>query len=116
MTLAIQIFKALSDETRVTILLLLAQQNVCAKGISKRLNISEAAVSQHIKILKEAGIIIGYKQGYRVHYSVNEDTLNALITFINDLKVPVSSVKDTSCPMRENCPKTCCHLKTQGGE
>ena len=97
MTLAIQIFKALSDETRVTILLLLAQQNVCAKGISKRL-------------------IIGYKQGYRVHYSVNEDTLNALITFINDLKVPVSPVKDTSCPMRENCPKTCCHLKIQGGE
>lgn len=116
MTLVIQIFKALSDETRVTILLLLAKQNVCAKGIAKRLNISEAAVSQHIKVLKEAGLIVGYKKGYRVHYSVNEETLDALTTFITSLKAPAMTSTETTCPMRENCPKTCCHLQTQGGE
>ena len=60
----IKIFKAIGDETRVKILILLSNRNICAKGIAKHLEISEAAVSQHIKILKEANIITGYKEGY----------------------------------------------------
>ena len=71
----IKIFKAIGDETRVKILILLSNRNICAKGIAKHLEISEAAVSQHIKILKEANIIIAYKQGYYVMYELNERVL-----------------------------------------
>ena len=51
-------FKAIGDETRLKILILLSTKNICAKGIAKHLEISEAAVSQHIKVLKEANLII----------------------------------------------------------
>lgn len=79
----IKVFKAIGDETRVKILLLLSNRNICAKGIAKHLEISEAAVSQHIKILKEANIIIAYKQGYYVMYELNERVLEEAIGFIN---------------------------------
>ena len=49
-----KIFKALSDETRLNILLLVFKRNICQKGISKYLCISDSAVSQHIKVLKDS--------------------------------------------------------------
>ena len=48
----VKVFKALSDETRLNILLLVSKRSVCQKGISKYLGISDSAVSQHIKVLK----------------------------------------------------------------
>ena len=61
---------------------------MCTKGISKHLNISATAVTQHIKILKYAEIIIDAKQGYRIHYTLNPNTLNILSKFIDELRCP----------------------------
>ena len=69
-----KVFKALSDETRLKILLIISKRTICQKGISKHLGISDSAVSQHIKVLKEAGIVTGIKQGYSVIYIINEDS------------------------------------------
>ncbi len=79
----INLFKAIADETRVNILILLSKKNMCAKGIAKHLEISEAAVSQHIKILKESQLIIGYKIGYYIIYDLNEERINDAIKFLN---------------------------------
>ena len=49
-----KIFKALSDETRLKVLLLVSKRDICQKGISKYLGITDSSVSQHIKVLKEA--------------------------------------------------------------
>ena len=54
----VKVFKALSDETRLKILLIISKRTICQKGISRHLGISESAVSQHIKVLKESGIVI----------------------------------------------------------
>ena len=71
----VKVFKAIGDETRLKILILLSTKNVCAKGIAKHLEISEAAVSQHIKTLKEANLVIAYKDGYYVMYELNKEVL-----------------------------------------
>ncbi len=81
----VQILKALADETRLKILIILSRRKICAKGIAKHLNISEAAVSQHIKVLKEAGIIIGEKVGYYVHYNMQEQKIVEIMKFIEQL-------------------------------
>ena len=80
------IFKALADVTRLKILIILSKRKICAKGISKHLNISEAAVSQHIKILKETGIIIGEKVGYYVYYDLQEALLSEIMRFVEEMK------------------------------
>ncbi len=78
----IQTFKALSDETRFNILLILSRRSICAKGLSNHLDISPAAVSQHVKILKEAGIIEGYRDGYFVRYALTPHCFDELKMFI----------------------------------
>lgn len=87
----VQIFKALGDETRLKILIILSRRRICAKGIAKHLNISESAVSQHLKILKEAGVIVGEKVGYYVLYKLQEAKLSEIIKFtevLNDKRIP----------------------------
>ncbi len=79
------VFKALGDETRLKILILLSEQNFCARGISKHLEISESAVSQHLKILKSSNIIKGKKIGYQIYYTVINDNLSMGKEFISEI-------------------------------
>ena len=71
----LDILKALSDGTRFEILELLLSEDLCVRGLSRRTGVSEAAVSQHLKILRLAGIVSGERRGYFVHYSVNRNVL-----------------------------------------
>ena len=81
----IKIFKALGDETRINILHLINKKSMCAKGIARELSISESAVSQQIKVLKDSNLVIGYKIGYHIVYDLNIEQLesiNILIDYI----------------------------------
>lgn len=71
----LDILKALSDGTRFEILELLLSEDLCVRGLSRRTGVSEAAVSQHLKILRLAGIVSGERRGYFAHYSVNRNVL-----------------------------------------
>ena len=60
-----EIFKVLSVETRVKIIeLLKANGALGVKEISERLGLSSPAVSQHLKILKQAGLVRSERRGY----------------------------------------------------
>jgi Predicted transcriptional regulators len=74
----ILILKAIADENRMNILTLLLQNNYCVRALAKKMKISEAAVSQHLKILREAEVVVGVRKGYFVHYCVNGQTLHDL--------------------------------------
>ncbi len=50
-------------------------KNYCVQALAKHNQISESAVSQHLKVLREADLVIGEKRGYYVHYSVKRDNL-----------------------------------------
>lgn len=78
-------FKALSDETRFKLFLLLAEKQICVGGLAKVLDISESAVSQHLKILRNADLIKGEKVGYFVHYKVQKNILDELKGVIEQL-------------------------------
>ncbi|HLV09825.1 MAG TPA: metalloregulator ArsR/SmtB family transcription factor [Halanaerobiales bacterium] len=67
--------KAVADETRLNILKLLLAKNFCVKALAKKLDISESAVSQQLKILREADLVMGEKKGYFVHYMVKKEKL-----------------------------------------
>lgn len=71
-------FKALSDVTRLRILEQLENNKLCGKALASRLKISEAAISQQMRILKDAGIVEACKLGYWIHYTINRQTLQHL--------------------------------------
>jgi ArsR family transcriptional regulator, arsenate/arsenite/antimonite-responsive transcriptional repressor len=74
-----EIFKALSDPTRFRLLKLLSscQPGVCQGGplcvnaLSNRLGVTQSAVSQHLRILKHAGLVRGERHGSFMHYSID---------------------------------------------
>lgn len=72
-----EMFKALAVETRVKIIDLLKSQGpLGAKKISALLGVTPAAVSQHLKILKQAGFVRSERNGYWIPYFIDEKTLN----------------------------------------
>ncbi len=71
-----RIFKVLSVGTRVKMISLLKKRSLCVNALANLLDVSAAAVSQHLRILRDADIVIADKKGYFVHYRINEDTLN----------------------------------------
>jgi ArsR family transcriptional regulator len=68
----LNIFKALSDETRLRILKLLEKGELCVCDINAALDMIQPKVSFHLRILKEAGLIKDRKQGRWIHYSLDE--------------------------------------------
>lgn len=71
----LELLKAISDDTRFKIINLLLEHNFCVKALARRLKLSEAAISQHLKVLREAGLVKGEKRGYYTHYTVNRKIL-----------------------------------------
>ena len=123
------VLKAIADETRMRIVTLLLQRNYCVRALARKLEISEAAVSQHLKILREAGLLVGEKIGYFVHYNVNKDVLYELTQSIESLisierkncSPEAGGCRDeenVKCHNRENCSvaKTVRHRSGCGGQ
>ncbi|MCD4702675.1 MAG: metalloregulator ArsR/SmtB family transcription factor [Candidatus Aegiribacteria sp.] len=69
--------KALSDPTRLKLIILLKKHGgaLCVKGLARKLGISQPAVSQHIRILKQTRLIKGRRFGCFMHYYVDTNIL-----------------------------------------
>ena len=80
-----RIFKALSSDTRVRILRMLKQRALCVGALAARLHITSAAVSQHLRILRDADLVVPDKRGYYVHYLLNRKTLEQWRQVADDL-------------------------------
>jgi DNA-binding transcriptional ArsR family regulator len=70
-----ELFQVLSVESRVKILQLLKERPLCVNALARKLGISPAAVSQHLRILRAASVVVPEKSGYFVHYRLDEKTL-----------------------------------------
>jgi ArsR family transcriptional regulator len=74
------LFNVLADPTRLKLLRLLLQQkdshSLCVNALAFHLGVTQPAVSQHLKLLKTAGLVKGERHGYRIHYFVKKGALN----------------------------------------
>jgi len=80
--------KALSDPARIKIIELLCQGDYCVNAMAQFLKITQPAVSQHLKILKQAELVTPEKKGYWVHYSVNKDRIEQYRSYLCQLTIP----------------------------
>ena len=81
-----EIFKVLSVETRVKILeLLKAHGPSGAKDIAATIGVTTAAVSQHLKILKQAGLVRSERKGYWIPYSIDEKAMENCRQILNEV-------------------------------
>lgn len=74
----VRVFKALSCEKRLEIVNLLLRGNRCVGRIASDLNASQSSVSQHLRVLRDSGIVKDHRCGYHIHYTVKRELLEQM--------------------------------------
>ena len=93
-----RVFKAFCDENRLQILELLRSGEKCACKLLDDLKISQSTLSHHMKILCDAGIVQGRKDGKWVHYSINPAGAERAVQLLNEqITLDITDVQDDSC-------------------
>ncbi len=81
-----KILKALGEPRRFQLLQLMSERSYCVRALAHRSGLSESAVSQHLKVLREAGLVYGIKKGYYTHYRLDKDVLETVIAGLECLR------------------------------
>lgn len=84
------IFKSLGDETRIRMLNLLNQGELCVCDIEEVLGIQQSNASRHLNKLKQVGLIQSEKKSQWVYYRFNQDTFSRY-PFLNNLVAEVGN-------------------------
>ena len=83
-----RLLKVLAVGTRVRIVQLLKGRVLCVGALAAQLDVTQGAVSQHLRVMRDAGLVIDEKRGYFVHYRLNEETLDRWRKQIDGLLAP----------------------------
>ena len=73
-----ELIRAIGEPMRLRILELLTRRQYCVRSLARMLGISEPAVSQHLRVMREAGLVTVEKLGYHSHYRLVPEALEQL--------------------------------------
>jgi ArsR family transcriptional regulator len=97
----LNIFKALSDETRLRILKLLEHGELCVCDLFSALDMVQPKVSFHLSVLKDAGLITDRKEGRWVHYRLDDtDILRRFMLLTVMERVSEEVIRDDKARLR----------------
>ena len=81
-----QTLKALADPIRRDILNLLKTGRMSAGEITNHFNVTNASISRHLSVLKDADLVRDTREGQFIYYELNTSVLEDIMLWINDLK------------------------------
>ena len=93
---AIELFHALSDETRLEIIELLRKGERCVCELTDTLDAAQSRLSFHLRVLKDAGIVRDRKDGRWVHYELDPEAFDEMEALISGMK-PRSLSRAVKC-------------------
>jgi ArsR family transcriptional regulator len=94
---AIELFHALSDETRLEIMELLRKGERCVCELTDTLDAAQSRLSFHLRVLKDAGLVRDRKEGRWVHYELVADTFEEIEALVEEMKPRAMSTKSPCC-------------------
>jgi ArsR family transcriptional regulator, arsenate/arsenite/antimonite-responsive transcriptional repressor len=98
----LNVFKALSEETRLRIVKLLEHGELCVCDIVASLDMIQPKVSFHLAVLKEAGLIKDRKQGKWVHYKIDDSDMFRRFLILSTLeRISAESIQEDSKRLAE---------------
>lgn len=68
-----ELFKIFGDSTRIKIISVLINKELCVNDISEKINVSQSAVSHQLRILKQSKLVKYRKEGQTIYYSLADD-------------------------------------------
>lgn len=92
--------KALADETRLRIIAMLGDGEMCACKILEEFNITQPTLSYHMKVLCERGLVNSRKDGIWMRYSLNRENLDVLKSWFDDIS---HNLDHSSNSCKETC-------------
>ena len=100
-----QALKAMSHPVRLQMVELLLQRRMCVRSLARHFEVSEPTISVHLKVLKTAGLLVGEKKSYYMHYQVVRENIEELSQFFSVLSA-------TPALPQQCCQKSgSCHCK-----
>ena len=73
-----ELFKIFGDSTRIKIINILLEEELCVNDISKKTNVSQSAVSHQLRILKTSKLVKYRKEANTVYYSLDDDHIKEI--------------------------------------
>ena len=96
---AVELFHALSDETRLSIVHRLRNGERCVCDLTDLLDAAQSRLSFHLKVLKDAGLVHDRREGRWVHYHLNREAFAELQDLLGEMRPSARrlTVVETSC-------------------
>jgi ArsR family transcriptional regulator, arsenate/arsenite/antimonite-responsive transcriptional repressor len=94
---AARLFHALSDETRLSILKRLRHGERCVCELTDVLDAAQSRLSFHLRVLKEAGLVIDRREGRWMYYTLNGETMADVADLVRTLATPLQAREDGCC-------------------
>ena len=92
-----KVFKAFCDENRLRVLARLRGGEKCACALIEDLGIGQSALSYHMKILVESGIVSARQEGKWTHYSISEGGSARARELLNEITTPDVAPEEKAC-------------------
>ena len=83
-------FRVLADPQRRDILLLLRSGRRSAGELAQLLQLTPSAISYHLKLLRQAGLLLEYREKNYIYYELNATVLDELLLWVQQLKGEIS--------------------------
>ena len=82
-----EVFKALSAPTRLKLVKLLGEHEgaLCVNALASKLDVSQSAVSQHLRVLRQTGIVKSERRGSSVHYLLDQASLKQYRALLREM-------------------------------
>jgi ArsR family transcriptional regulator len=94
---AIELFHALSDETRLEIIGLLKKGERCVCELTDTLDAAQSRLSFHLRVLKDAGIVRDRKDGRWVHYELDPEAFDEAESLVSGMKPTAANPSEGCC-------------------
>jgi len=94
---SIELFHALSDETRLEIIELLRGGERCVCELTDSLDAAQSRLSFHLRVLKDAGIVRDRKDGRWVHYELESEAFEEIESLVSGMKPRAGRISKACC-------------------
>ncbi|MDT3358289.1 MAG: metalloregulator ArsR/SmtB family transcription factor [Spirochaetota bacterium] len=93
----VPILKALADQNRLAIIEHLTRGEACVCELLELFSVTQPTLSHHMRILSEAGLVAGRREGKWIHYSINVQRLQSFKDFIASIQIVPEAKKGYVC-------------------
>lgn len=102
------VLKLLGDKTRLTIMAILNQRECCVCELHEVFDMSQPAISQHLRKLKDAGLVKENRRGQWIYYSLNSqnelyDFIQIILEHIPDQTENIRKIEESNPTLRCDC-------------